>query len=101
LAYVEQVLVPLLKPGDIVIMDNLDSHKGQAVRPAIRPARAKLFFLPPYSPHLNPIDHVFARLKTLLRKAAALTVDDTWQVIAVVLNARASEDCANCLRNAA
>jgi transposase len=70
LAYVEQVLVPALKPGDIVIIDNLGSHKGKAVRRAIRAAGAKLFFLPPYSPDLNPIEQAFAKLKTLLRKAA-------------------------------
>ena len=69
LAYVEQVLVPVLKPGDIVIMDNLGSHKGRAVRAAIRAAGARLFFLPPYSPDLNPIEQVFAKLKTLLRKS--------------------------------
>ena len=65
LAYVEQVLVPALKPGDIVIIDNLGSHKGKAVRRAIRAAGAKLFFLPPYSPDLNPIEQAFAKLKTL------------------------------------
>jgi len=64
LAYVEQVLVPALKPGDIVIIDNLGSHKGKAVRRAIRAAGAKLFFLPPYSPDLNPIEQVFAKLKS-------------------------------------
>jgi transposase len=69
-AYVEQLLVPTLRPGDIVVMDNLGSHKSSAVRTAIRAAGAKLFFLPPYSPDLNPIEQVFAKLKTLLRKAA-------------------------------
>ena len=69
--YVEQVLVPTLKPGDIVIMDNLGSHKSKAVRQAIRSAGAKLFFLPKYSPDLNPIEQVFSKLKHLLRKAAA------------------------------
>jgi len=67
-AYVEQFLVPTLSPGDIVIMDNLGSHKSQAVRDAIRAAGAKLFYLPPYSPDLNPIEQVFAKLKLLLRK---------------------------------
>ena len=81
LAYVEQVLVPTLKPGDIVIIDNLGSHKGKAVRRAIRAAGAKLFFLPPYSPDLNPIEQVFAKLKTLLRKAAERTVEATWRRI--------------------
>ena len=78
-AYVEQVLVPTLAPGDIVIMDNLGSHKGHAVRAAIRAARAKLFFLPAYSPDLNPIEQVFAKIKTLLRKADERTVDATWE----------------------
>jgi transposase len=69
LAYVEQMLVPTLKPGDIVIIDNLGSHKSKAVRRAIRAAGARLFFLPPYTPDLNPIEQVFAKLKTLLHKA--------------------------------
>ena len=74
-AWVEQALVPTLSQGDVVIMDNLGSHKGKAVRQAVRAAGAKLFFLPPYSPDLNPIEQVFAKLKTLLRKAAERTVE--------------------------
>ena len=74
-AYVEKVLLPTLRPGDIVIMDNLGSHKGKIVRQLIRSAGAKLFFLPKYSPDLNPIEQVFAKLKHLLRKAAARTVE--------------------------
>jgi transposase len=85
LAYVEQVLLPTLKPGDIVIIDNLGSHKGKAVRRAIRAAGAKLFFLPPYSPDLNPIEQVFAKLKALLRKAAERTVEATWKRIGALL----------------
>jgi transposase len=100
LAYVEQFLVPTLKPGDIVIMDNLGSHKGQAVRRAIRHAGAKLFFLPPYSPDLNPIEQVFAKLKTLLRKAAERTVDATWQRIGELLNRFRAQECSRYLRNA-
>ena len=100
LAYVEQVLVPTLKHGDIVIMDNLGSHKGQAVRRAIRTAGARLFFLPPYSPDLNPIEQVFAKLKTLLRKAAERTVEATWQRIGTPLNAFPPQECASYLRNA-
>jgi transposase len=100
LAYVEQVLVPALKPGDIVIIDNLGSHKGKAVRRAIRSAGAKLFFLPPYSPDLNPIEQVFAKLKTLLRKAAERTVEDTWKRIGALLQAFTSQECANYLKNA-
>lgn len=99
LAYVEQILVPTLAPGDIVIMDNLGSHKGQAVRRAIRSAGAKLLFLPPYSPDLNPIEQVFAKLKRLLRKAAERTVEATWQRIGQLLDAFHPQECANYLRN--
>jgi transposase len=100
LAYVEQVLVPTLRPGDIVIIDNLGSHKGKAVRRAIRAAGARLFFLPPYSPDLNPIEQVFAKLKTLLRKAAERTVEATWRRIGALLDAFSPQECANYLRNA-
>ncbi len=100
LAYVEQVLVPALKPRDIVIIDNLGSHKGKAVRRAIRAAGAKLFFLPPYSPDLNPIEQVFAKLKTLLRKAAERTVEATWKRIGTLLTAFTPNECANYLVNA-
>jgi len=98
-AWVEQFLVPTLKPGDIVIMDNLGSHKGQAVRNAIRAAGARLLFLPPYSPDLNPIEQVFAKLKLLLRKAAERSVDATWQRIGTLLDAFPPHECANYLRN--
>jgi transposase len=100
LAYVEQLLVPTLSPGDIVIMDNLGSHKGQPVRKAIRAAGAKLFFLPPYSPDLNPIEQVFSKLKTLLRKAEERTVQATWQRIGTLLEAFTPHECANYLVNA-
>jgi transposase len=100
LAYVEQVLVPTLKPGDIVIIDNLGSHKGKAVRRAIRAAGAKLFSLPPYSPDLNPIEQVFAKLKTLLRKAAERSVDATWRRIGSLLDRFTPAECANYLANA-
>jgi transposase len=99
-AYVEQVLVPTLRPGDIVIIDNLGSHKGKAVRRAIRAAGAKLFFLPPYSPDLNPIKQVFAKLKTLLRKAAERTVEATWKRIGALLRTFTPKECANYFRNA-
>jgi transposase len=99
-AYVEQMLVPTLKPGDIVIMDNLGSHKGKAVRKAIRAVGAKLFFLPPYSPDLNPIEQVFAKLKTLLRKAGERTVEATWKRIGQLLDLFAPAECANYLKNA-
>src|SRR3954469_4361754 len=100
LNYVEQVLVPTLKPGDIVVFDNLGSHKGKAVRRAIRAAGAKLFFLPPYSPDLNPIEQVFAKLKILLRKAAERTVEATWQRIGVLLGCFSPAECANYFANA-
>ena len=99
LAYVEQFLVPTLSPGDIVIMDNLGSHKRQAIRRAIRAARAKLFFLPPYSPDLNPIEQVFAKLKTLLRKADERTIEATWRRIGSLLECFTPAECANYLKN--
>ncbi len=98
-AYVEQVLLPTLKPGDIVIMDNLGSHKSQAIRRILRAAGAKLLFLPPYSPDLNPIEQVFSKLKTLLRKAAERTVTATWQRIGQLLDAFTPQECANYVRN--
>ncbi len=81
-AYTEQLLAPSLEPGDIVVMDNLSSHKVAGVRQAITAADASLLYLPPYSPDLNPIEQAFAKLKALLRKASARTVDDPWQTIA-------------------
>jgi transposase len=97
--YVEKVLLPTLRPGDIVIMDNLGSHKGKAVRQLIRSAGAKLFFLPKYSPDLNPIEQVFAKLKHLLRKAAARTVDAVCAAIGDLLQTFTPEECANYLTN--
>jgi transposase len=99
LAYVEQLLVPTLSQGDIVIMDNLGSHKGKAVRRAIRAAGARLFFLPQYSPDLNPIEQVFAKLKTLLRKAGERTIDATWKRIGTQLDSFSPQECANYFRN--
>jgi transposase len=99
-AYVDEVLVPTLKPGDLVVMDNLGSHKGQGVRKAIRAAGAKLFFLPPYSPDLNPIEQAFAKMKTLLRKADARTIDDTWRQIGALLDRFTAAECANYFTNA-
>jgi transposase len=98
--YVEKVLVPTLAPGDIVVMDNLGSHKGEAVRRLIRSAGAKLFLLPKYSPDLNPIEQVFAKLKHLLRKAAARTVDALCDAIGQLLDAFAPQECQNLLKNA-
>lgn len=100
LAYVEQTLVPTLKPGDVVVLDNLGSHKGKAVRHAIRAAGAHLIFLPKYSPDLNPIEQVFAKLKTLLRKKAARTVEAICTAIGDLLGSFTSQECANYLQNA-
>ena len=97
--YVEKVLLPTLRPGDIVVMDNLSSHKGTAVRQLIRSAGAKLFFLPKYSTDLNPIEQVFAKLKHLLRKAAARTVETVCAAIAKGLQAFTPEECANYFAN--
>ncbi len=94
-AYVEQFLVPTLKPGDLVVMDNLGSHKGNAVRQAIRAAGAKLFFLPPYSPDLNPIEQVFAKLKHLLRNAQERTVEATCGASARSSNASLHKNAPN------
>ena len=86
LAYVEQVLAPTLKPGDIVVMDNLGSHKSAAINKAIRATGARRFFLPQYSPDLNPIEQVFAKFKKLLRKAEERTPDGVWRRIGTLLN---------------
>lgn len=99
-AYVAQILLPTIRPGDIVIIDNLGSHKGKAVRRLIRSVGAKLFFLPPYSPDLNPIEQVFAKLKTLLRKAAERTVEATWKRIGALLECFTAQECANYFENA-
>ena len=95
LAWVEQFLVPTLKPRDVVVMDNLGSHKGVRVRRAIRKAGATLIFLPPYSPDLNPIEQVFSKLKTLLRKENARTVTETWRKIGALLDRFTPEECLN------
>ena len=94
-AYVNQVLVPELEPGDIVVMDNLGRHKGPAVRDAIEAAGATLLYLPPYSPDFNPIENAFAKLKALLRKAAERTVDDLWDAIADPIDLFTPQECAN------
>ncbi len=100
LAYVEQILVPTLKPGDVVVMDNLGSHKNRAIRNAIRVAGARLVFLPPYSPDLNPIEQVFAKLKSLLRKAGERTVETVWKRIGSLLKCFQPAECAAYFRNA-
>ena len=95
LAWVEQFLVPTLRPGDIVVMDNLSSHKHPAVRRAIRSAAAKLFYLPPYSPDLNPIEQAFSKLKTLLRKANARSFEAIEKAIGALLTTLTSTECRN------
>lgn len=99
-AYIEQFLAPTLAHGDIVIMDNLASHKVAGVREAIEARGASLFYLPPYSPDLNPIEQAFAKLKALLRKAAPRTVEALWAVIGEALSAFSPTECANYLANA-
>ena len=93
LAYVQQQLAPTLRPGDTVIMDNLSSHKRVGVREAIEAAGARLVYLPPYSPDLNPIELAFAKLKALLRKAAARTVEDLESAIADLLDQFTPQEC--------
>ncbi|MFN9610619.1 MAG: IS630 family transposase [bacterium] len=97
--YVEQVLVPELREGDIVVMDNLSSHKAPAIRRAIRAAGAKVFFLPAYSPDLNPIEQVIAKLKHLLRKAAERTKEAVWRRIGSLLDQFTPQECENYIRN--
>jgi transposase len=94
-AYVDQVLVPTLSRDDIVIMDNLGSHKGAGVRKAIEAAGATLLYLPPYSPDVNPIEKAFSKLKALLRKAAERTVDALWDRIGLLLKEFSPTECAN------
>ena len=93
--YAARVLVPDLRPGDVVVMDNLSSHKGPRVRALIEAAGASLRHLPPYSPDLNPIENAFAKLKALLRKAAERTVGALWDRIGTTLDAFAPPECAN------
>ncbi len=95
LAYVEQVLVPTLAPGDIVVMDNLPAHKPAAVRTAIARAGATLLYLPPYSPDFNPIENAFAKMEALLRRAATRTIDELWHAIRDALPAFSATECAN------
>jgi len=94
-AYVEQVLVPTLSPGDIVVLDNLPAHKAAAAREAIEAVGANLLFLPPYSPDFNPIENAFSKLKALLRKAAARSIDQLWAAIAAAIDTFTPQECAN------
>ncbi len=99
LAYVEQQLVPTLQQGDVVIMDNLSSHKRAGVREAIEAAGAKLVFLPPYSPDLNPIENAFAKFKWLLKSTANRTVEALWETCGKLLDAFTETECRNDFRH--
>ena len=99
-AYIEQVLVPTLHPGDTVILDNLSVHKGPAVRQAIEAAGATLLFLPPYSPDYNPIEQVFAKLKARLRTVAARTQATLWHAVGAALSAFPPAECAHYIAHA-
>lgn len=98
--YVERCLAPTLRPGDIVIMDNLSSHKVEGIAQAIEARGAKLCYLPPYSPDLNPIEQAFAKLKALLRKAAARSIEALWQTIGRLLDQFTPEECNNYFQDA-
>ena len=93
--YVDKVLVPDLRPGDIVVMDNLSSHKGPRVRDLIQAAGADLLFLPPYSPDFNPIENAFAKIKALLRKAAQRTVEGLWLTLGRIIETFTPVECSN------
>jgi transposase len=98
-AYVEQILAPTLRPGDIVVMDNLPCHKVAGIREAIENQQAQLLYLPPYSPDLNPIEQAFAKLKALLRKAGERTRDGLWNAIAQILKLLTPDECRNLFRS--
>ena len=98
-AYVEQFLAPALAPGDVVVLDNLAAHKIAGVRQALAAAGASLLYLPPYSPDLNPIEQLFAKLKALLRKAAARTKDELWSTIGRLLQTYSPAECTNYLNH--
>lgn len=100
LAYVEQILVPTLRPGDRVIVDNLSAHKVASVRRAIEQAGATLWYLPPYSPDLNPIELCFAKLKAIVRAARCRTLDTLWPLLGECLQHFSPEECRNYFRHA-
>lgn len=99
-AYVTQHLIPTLRPGDIVIMDNLGSHKSKAIRQAIKAVGARLWFLPPYSPDLNPIEQTFAKIKHWMRKAQNRSVEETWRYLGKLIDTIKPTECANYFENA-
>ncbi len=94
-AYVDHVLIPDLRPGDIVVMDNLSSHKRPGIRASIEAAGASLLYLPPYSPDFNPIENAFAKLKAMLRKAAERTIHGLWSAIGRIIDTFNPTECAN------
>jgi transposase len=100
LAYIREILIPALRPGDIVVLDNLGSHKGSAVQEAVRAVGARLVFLPPYSPDLNPIEQVFSKIKTLLRRQDPRTVEATWRSVGTILQRFPPEECSRYLAHA-
>ena len=100
LAYVEQVLVPTLAPGDVVVMDNLPAHKAAGVRDAIEAAGANLLYLPPYSPDFNPIENAFSKLKALLRAKAERTIAALWDIVGSLIDLFTPTECANYFRAA-
>ncbi|MCA6227496.1 MAG: IS630 family transposase [Phenylobacterium sp.] len=97
--YVEEILAPTLSPGDVVVLDNLGSHKGKAARAAVRARGAHLLFLPPYSPDLNPIEQVFAKLKHGMRQTQPRNIEATWRKVGDLIEAFTPKECANYLRN--
>lgn len=99
-AWVEQHLVPVLQPGDIVVMDNLGSHKSKVVRAAIRSAGARLWYLPPYSPDLNPIEQAFAKIKHWMRMAQKRTIEETWRHLGYFVSTINPTECTNYIQNA-
>jgi transposase len=99
-AYVDQILLPALRPGDIVIMDNLGSHKSKAIRRAIQAVGARLWFLPPYSPDLNPIEQTFAKIKHWMRLAQRRSIEDTWPALGDLIKTIKPAECENYFRNA-
>ena len=100
LAYIEQMLLETLKPGDIVVLDNLGSHKSHRVRRMIVDAGAALAFLPPYSPDLNPIEQMFSKVKHWMRLAQKRTIEDVWRHVGAILNTISAQECSNYFKNA-
>lgn len=99
-AYVEQLLVPVLRPGDIVVMDNLGSHKAAIIRQLIKAAGARLWFLPPYSPDLNPIEQTFAKIKHWMRVAQKRNIEETWRHVGTLVSTIQAKECSNYFQNA-